>query len=114
MHGLRRGIFRLKSRLRKHAEVLLAMDRAILREGGVHNLPTDALRKACLIRGAKHLILFTYLRAVIYTYSFYRTKSFKYEQRRSYCLAYEMDNHFKRNRRQKPLFVVTLPSTVGV
>lgn len=57
MHGLRVGFFRRKTRLQKYGEILLAMDKAILKEGGVHNLPTDALRKACLIRGARILFL---------------------------------------------------------
>lgn len=51
MHGLRAGIFRRKARLRKHAKILLAMDRAVMREGGVHNLPIDVLRRSCLVRG---------------------------------------------------------------
>lgn len=51
MHGLGVGIFRRTARLRNHAKILLAMDKATMREGGVHNLPTDALRKACLVRG---------------------------------------------------------------
>lgn len=31
------------------------MDKAILREGGVHNLPLNALSKACYIRGKVRL-----------------------------------------------------------
>lgn len=27
------------------------MDKAIVREGGVHNMPADALRKSCFMRG---------------------------------------------------------------
>lgn len=27
------------------------MDQAIMREGGVHNLPLNALQNACLLRG---------------------------------------------------------------
>lgn len=53
IHGLRVGLFRRRVRLQKHAKLLVAMDRAIVKEGGIHNLPTDALRKACLIRGIR-------------------------------------------------------------
>lgn len=53
MHDMRVGIFRRRARLRHRAIILRAMDRAIVREGGVHNLPTDVLRKACFIRGTE-------------------------------------------------------------
>lgn len=49
MHGTT-GILK-RRKLRERAKILLAMDRAILREGGVHNLQLDALRNACFIRG---------------------------------------------------------------
>lgn len=61
MHGLGTGFFRRTARLRKHAKILLAMDKAIIREGGVHNLPTDALRKACLLRGITQKTLLKYV-----------------------------------------------------
>lgn len=51
MHDMRVGIFRRRARLRHRAKILREMDRAVIREGGVHNLPTDALRMACFIRG---------------------------------------------------------------
>lgn len=44
------GWFR-RTRLADRARVLIEMDRAIMREGGVHNLPLAALSKACYIRG---------------------------------------------------------------
>lgn len=50
MHGLRRTIFR-KNKLKYRAYILLEMDKAILREGGVDALAMDTLRNACLIRG---------------------------------------------------------------
>lgn len=51
MHDMRAGLFWRKRRLKQRARILLEMDRAIMREGGVVNLQTDALRRACLIRG---------------------------------------------------------------
>ncbi|CAH1954152.1 unnamed protein product [Acanthoscelides obtectus] len=50
MHELHIGWFR-RSRLAERAFLLKEMDKAILREGGVHNMPTEALRKCCYIRG---------------------------------------------------------------
>ncbi|XP_050360810.1 LETM1 domain-containing protein 1 [Nymphalis io] len=50
MYGLRKSIFRRK-KLKYKAFLLLQMDKAIVREGGVETLSTDALRNACLIRG---------------------------------------------------------------
>lgn len=44
------GWFR-RSRLYDRAYILKEMDLAIKREGGVHNLPTAALKKSCYIRG---------------------------------------------------------------
>jgi hypothetical protein len=38
-------------RLSERAYILQQMDSAIKREGGVHNMPTEALKKACHIRG---------------------------------------------------------------
>lgn len=55
MHDMRVGIFRRRARLRYRARILREMDRAIMREGGIHNLPTDALRKACFIRGKNEI-----------------------------------------------------------
>lgn len=40
-----------RSRLVDKALILKEMDLAILREGGVHNLPIEALRMSCYIRG---------------------------------------------------------------
>nr|AEE62307.1 unknown [Dendroctonus ponderosae] len=50
VHNLHAGWFR-RTRLADRAQVLIEMDKAILREGGVHNLPLNALSKACYIRG---------------------------------------------------------------
>ncbi|CAH0577877.1 unnamed protein product [Chrysodeixis includens] len=50
MHGLRRTLFRT-SKLKYRAFLLLEMDKAIIREGGVEALPMETLRNACLIRG---------------------------------------------------------------
>lgn len=41
----------MKSRLTHRAKCFHLMDNAIKREGGVHNMPTDALRNACFLRG---------------------------------------------------------------
>ncbi|XP_017772822.1 PREDICTED: LETM1 domain-containing protein 1 [Nicrophorus vespilloides] len=49
-HRLHRGFFR-RVRLGDYALLLKAMDRAILMEGGVHNLPKEALKDACVLRG---------------------------------------------------------------
>lgn len=37
--------------------MLQQMDKAITREGGVHNMPTEALRKSCFIRGLNAQLL---------------------------------------------------------
>ncbi|CAH0716256.1 unnamed protein product, partial [Brenthis ino] len=50
MHGLRRSLLRRK-KLKYRAFLLLEMDKAIIREGGVDTLSTDSLRNACHIRG---------------------------------------------------------------
>ncbi|KAM3968473.1 LETM1 domain-containing protein 1 [Aphomia sociella] len=50
MHGLRRSIFR-RNKLKYRAFLLLEMDKAIVREGGVDKLTMDTLRYACHIRG---------------------------------------------------------------
>lgn len=50
LHGIHKG-FRKRSRLAHRAFVVHHMDLAIRREGGVHNLPVDALELACYIRG---------------------------------------------------------------
>ncbi|CAK1588471.1 unnamed protein product [Parnassius mnemosyne] len=50
MHGLRRSIFRTK-KLKYRAFLLLEMDKAIIREGGIEILNTETLRNACQIRG---------------------------------------------------------------
>ncbi|XP_022920025.1 LETM1 domain-containing protein 1 isoform X2 [Onthophagus taurus] len=50
MHNMHRMWFR-KSRLSERAIILQALDRAIVREGGVMKLSTDALRYSCVLRG---------------------------------------------------------------
>lgn len=50
MHGLRKNLFRTK-KLKYKALLLLEMDKAIIKEGGVEELNTEALRNACTIRG---------------------------------------------------------------
>ncbi|RZB39856.1 LETM1 domain-containing protein 1, partial [Asbolus verrucosus] len=50
IHNLHTGWFR-RARLAERAVILKEMDKAIMREGGVHNLPIDALKNACFIRG---------------------------------------------------------------
>ncbi|XP_060520436.1 LETM1 domain-containing protein 1 isoform X2 [Cylas formicarius] len=50
LHDLHMGWFR-RTRLSDRANILIEMDRAIMREGGVHNLPQEALRNSCYIRG---------------------------------------------------------------
>ncbi|XP_023013478.1 LETM1 domain-containing protein 1 isoform X2 [Leptinotarsa decemlineata] len=50
MHDMHTGWFR-RSRLAEKAFILKEMDKAIMREGGVHNLPIEAMRKSCYIRG---------------------------------------------------------------
>lgn len=41
----------IKSRLAHRANCFHHMDKAIKREGDVHNMPIDALRNACFLRG---------------------------------------------------------------
>lgn len=50
LHGIRGGWFKRHS-LYEHAFLVHYMDLAIGREGGVHNMPLESLRKACYIRG---------------------------------------------------------------
>lgn len=50
MYGLRKTLFR-SNKLRYKAFILLEMDKAIIREGGVDGLSTESLRNACHIRG---------------------------------------------------------------
>lgn len=50
MHGLRKGVLRV-SKLKYRAFLIMEMDKAITREGGVNELNMEALRKACHIRG---------------------------------------------------------------
>ncbi|KAK9728412.1 LETM1-like, RBD [Popillia japonica] len=54
MHDMHRVWFR-RSRLAERAAILIAIDRAILREGGLESMSTEALRKACLMRGLNPL-----------------------------------------------------------
>jgi hypothetical protein len=50
LHGIHS--FYLKTvRLSEHVYTMQCMDQAIKCEGGVHNMPTDALRLACYLRG---------------------------------------------------------------
>lgn len=53
IHGIRAGLFAIfgREKLRERADLLHHMDLAIRREGGVHNMHPDALKKACYIRG---------------------------------------------------------------
>ncbi|ALC43464.1 CG5989 [Drosophila busckii] len=50
MHGLPNSIFK-RHRLHEHAFLVHYMDLAITREGGVHNLSSEALRYSCYLRG---------------------------------------------------------------
>lgn len=50
MHDASRSVLKRHS-LYEHAFVVHYMDLAIIREGGVHNMNTTDLRKACYIRG---------------------------------------------------------------
>ncbi|XP_060654631.1 LETM1 domain-containing protein 1 isoform X1 [Drosophila nasuta] len=50
MHGLPNSLFK-RHRLHEHAFLVHYMDLAINREGGVHNLRTDAMRYCCYLRG---------------------------------------------------------------
>ncbi|XP_030750081.1 LETM1 domain-containing protein 1 [Sitophilus oryzae] len=50
IHNIHPGWFR-RTRLADRALILIEMDKAIMREGGVHNLPSEALKTACYIRG---------------------------------------------------------------
>lgn len=50
MHGLRRTLFRT-NKLKYRAFLIMEMDKAIVREGGVDSLAMDSLRHACHIRG---------------------------------------------------------------
>ncbi|XP_032527737.1 LETM1 domain-containing protein 1 [Danaus plexippus] len=50
MHGCRKSFFR-RNKLKYRAFILLQMDKAIIREGGIEILGTEVLRNACQIRG---------------------------------------------------------------
>ncbi|XP_060520527.1 LETM1 domain-containing protein 1-like isoform X2 [Cylas formicarius] len=50
LHSISLSLARRKS-LARRAIILMEMDQAILREGGVHNMPMKALQKSCYIRG---------------------------------------------------------------
>ncbi|GJQ70907.1 hypothetical protein Trydic_g824 [Trypoxylus dichotomus] len=50
MHDMHRISFK-RSRLAERAAILMAIDKAILREGGLEHMSTEALRTACLMRG---------------------------------------------------------------
>lgn len=53
---MHKGWFR-RARLAERAFLLREMDKAILREGGVHNLPVEALKKCCYIRGKLGIVI---------------------------------------------------------
>lgn len=50
MHGIHRGWLR-KYRLAERSYIIHHMDLAIKREGGVHNMSSEALMDACYLRG---------------------------------------------------------------
>ncbi|KAL7733296.1 hypothetical protein ACLKA6_004793 [Drosophila palustris] len=50
LHGLQSSLFK-RHRLHEHAFLVHYMDLAITREGGVHNLSTEALSHSCYLRG---------------------------------------------------------------
>ena len=50
LHGIH-GMYLKCVRLSEHCYTMHHMDLAIKSEGGVHNLPTDALRHSCYLRG---------------------------------------------------------------
>ena len=50
LHGIPSGLFKRHS-LYEHAYLVHYMDKAICREGGVHNMPLEPLRNACYMRG---------------------------------------------------------------
>lgn len=50
LHGINRGIAK-RYRLAERAYIIHHMDLAIRREGGVHNMPSEALLYACHLRG---------------------------------------------------------------
>lgn len=54
VHNLHTGWFR-RLRLVDRAVILTEMDKAIIREGGTHNMPIEALKNACYIRGLNPL-----------------------------------------------------------
>lgn len=43
--------WRTKRKLRHKAQLILAMDRAIIKEGGIKNLTAEQMRKVCHLRG---------------------------------------------------------------
>lgn len=49
-HGLSAGLFK-RGRLAERSYLVHHMDLAIKREGGVHNMPVEALRNSCFLRG---------------------------------------------------------------
>lgn len=50
LHDIGRGPFK-RVRLEERSHIFHHMDLAIKREGGVHNMPVEALRTACFLRG---------------------------------------------------------------
>lgn len=50
MYGMKSGLLRVK-KLKHRAFMLLELDRAIVREGGVDLMNTESLRYACHLRG---------------------------------------------------------------
>lgn len=58
LHGISGGVFK-RARLEERSDIFHHMDLAIKREGGVHNMPLDALRTACFLRGLNPATLST-------------------------------------------------------
>lgn len=56
LHGIH-SFYLKRVRLAEHCYSMQNMDMAIKKEGGVHNLPIDALRKACYLRGLNPITL---------------------------------------------------------
>ncbi|XP_037938917.1 LETM1 domain-containing protein 1 [Teleopsis dalmanni] len=50
MHGMSGGLFK-RRRLEELAFLIHFMDLAIVREGGIHNMPQEAIKYSCFIRG---------------------------------------------------------------
>lgn len=66
MHGT--AIFFKRRKLYERALIIQAMDKAIIREGGVSSLQMDVLKKSCFIRGK--LIFLNIINLLIYMTDF--------------------------------------------